>query len=185
LDSASFWVDELPRYADRNQTLADAWSIFAGVVASVTGLLVWPVLSDSSTSVEKAVVSAGALAAAISALIPRVKNYAERAGRARELTSRYGNVKGQLVDAVEAGRAGSLDHEAASAAVGEFAATKEKKDALRGLPDRAAREERLSREREMAALELAGLRERRAHAEQDAVRAEHDAQAERQRQPRV
>ncbi|OGO55197.1 MAG: hypothetical protein A2V85_07925 [Chloroflexi bacterium RBG_16_72_14] len=133
LRSASFWVNELPRYADRQQQRADSWAILAGVLASLTSLAIFPILTETSTPFEKAIVSAVALMAAICALIPRVKNYAELAGQARELSSRYGGITGDLVDLAHAT---AVDQEQARAVVTEFETIKEKKDALRGLPDR-------------------------------------------------
>ena len=133
LKSATFWVNELPRYADRQQQLADWWAILAGVLAAGTSLAIFPVLGDGSTTLEKWVVSAAALIAAICALVPRVKNYAELAGQARELSSRYGGVVGDLVDLAHAR---VIDQDRARDVVNEFAAIKEKKDMLRGLPDR-------------------------------------------------
>ena len=134
LRSAVFWVNELPHYADRQQQLADTWAILAGVLASLTSLAIFPVLGDGSTNLAKGIVSAVALLAAICALVPRVKNYAELAGQARELSSRYGGVTGDLLDLA---KASEIDQEAARSLVTEFEAIKEKKDALRGLPDRA------------------------------------------------
>jgi hypothetical protein len=137
LRSASFWVNELPRYADRQQQRADSWAILAGVLASLTSLAIFPVLTETSTPFAKAFVSAVALLAAICALIPRVKNYAELAGQARELSSRYGGITGDLIDLAHAS---SIDQQQARAVVTEFETIKEKKDALRGLPDRDATE---------------------------------------------
>jgi hypothetical protein len=133
LRSAVFWVNELPRYADQQQRLADGWAILAGVLASLTSLAIFPVLNDGSTDAEKLIVSAVALAAAICALVPRVRNYAELAGQARELSSRYGGVTGDLLDLA---KARVIDQDAARVLVTEFGTIKEKKDALRGLPDR-------------------------------------------------
>jgi hypothetical protein len=133
LRSAVFWVNELPRYADQQQRLADAWAILAGVLAALTSLSIFPVLGEGATDLQRGVVSAAALLAAICALVPRVKNYAELAGQARELSSRYGGVTGDLLDLA---KAEVIDQEAARALVAEFGSIKEKKDALRGLPDR-------------------------------------------------
>ena len=133
LRSAVFWVNELPRYADRQQRLADAEAIAAGILASVTSLAIFPVLGPQSGVPEKVAISAFALAAAICALVPRVKNYAELAGQARELSSRYGGVTGDLLDL---SKAVTIDQDAARALVTEFGSIKEKKDGLRGLPDR-------------------------------------------------
>jgi hypothetical protein len=134
LRSAGFWVNELPRYADAKQQLADSWAILAGVLASATSLAIFPVLGDSSTTLEKGIVSAVALLAAICALVPRVKNYAEMAGQARELSSRYGGIVGDLLDLA---KARPIDQDRARVVVTEFQSIKEKKDSLRGLPDRA------------------------------------------------
>jgi len=105
-------------------------------------------------------VSAVALAAAICALVPRVRNYAELAGQARELTSRYGGLVGDLIDLAHAQ---SLDQDRARQVVTEFGSIKEKKDALRGLPDRTTVELRSAE----AARELALARAKAAEAEKD------------------
>jgi hypothetical protein len=134
LRSASVWVGELPRYADRQQQRADFWAILAGILAALTSLAIFPVLDESATVVEKLIVSAVALAAAICALVPRVRNYAELAGQARELSSRYGGIVGDLLDL---SIANPIDQEQARLVVAEFESIKERKDTLRGLPDRA------------------------------------------------
>jgi hypothetical protein len=135
LKSATFWVRELPRFADRQQRLADGWSFASGALAAATGLAIFPVLTDTSSDFAKLLVSLAAYLAAIFALIPRIRNYAEIAGQARELTSRYGGVVGDLVDLT---KAQPFPADAARAIVTEFEAIKEKKDGLRGLPDRDA-----------------------------------------------
>jgi hypothetical protein len=61
-------------------------------------------------------------------------NYSELAGQARELSSRYGGVVGDLLDLA---RAEPYRPEPARPVIEEFEAIKEKKDTLRGLPDRA------------------------------------------------
>jgi hypothetical protein len=133
LKSAKFWVDELPRYADRQQQTADRWAIASGVLAAITSLSVWPILGPGSTDFDKALVSTIALIAATCALVPRIKNYAELAGAARELTSRYGSLTGELIDL---SKTNPPDQERARIVVAEFQAVKEKKDSLRGLADR-------------------------------------------------
>ena len=134
LASATFWTRELPVYADSRQLRADFWAIAAGLLAALTSLSIFPVLGDGSTDLQKWVISIVAFLAAICALIPRVKNYGELAGQARELASRYGSLEGDLLDL---SHAKPMDQERARTVVTEFQATKEKKDGLRGLPDRA------------------------------------------------
>lgn len=137
LRSAGFWVNALPRYADRQQLKADFWAILAGILAATTSLAIFPVLGETPTTLEKAIVSAFALLAAVCALVPRVKNYGELAGQARELSSRYGGIYGDLVDL---SHAPTIDQDRALAIVEEFEAIKSKKDGLRGLPGREAME---------------------------------------------
>ncbi|MGL5817844.1 MAG: hypothetical protein ACRCYR_09800 [Phycicoccus sp.] len=133
LRSALLWTDELPRYADFQQSKADWWSLVAGVVAALTGLSIFPVLSDSSTTLEKVLVAAFAFAAGICALVPRIKNYGEMAGRARELAAVYSTVQGDLLDGLVAIDAGRANDDALRAAVKAFQEAKAKKDQLRYL----------------------------------------------------
>src|ERR1700752_2047833 len=100
-DSAYFWVNALPEYADRNQSKADFWAILAGVLAAITSLSIYPVLGPGSGMPAKTIVSVVALASAVCALVPRVKNYGEMAGTARVLAAQYGSVYGRLLDIVE------------------------------------------------------------------------------------
>jgi hypothetical protein len=168
LNSASFWVNELPRYADRLQRTADAWAIAAGILAALTSLSIFPIVGDGSSTLAKGVVSAVALAAAICALIPRVRNYAELAGQARELTSRYGGLVGDLIDLAHAQ---PVDQERARQVVTEFGSIKEKKDALRGLPDRAT----VERQSAEAARKLALAKTNVAEAEKNEAEAQRAA----------
>jgi hypothetical protein len=134
LDSAQFWAHELPRYADRQQRRADSWSIAAGALAALTSMSIFPILTANAADWEKWVVSAAAMLAAVCALVPRVRSYGELAGQAREVSSRYGRLTGELMDLA---RAEYLDQDRARYVVTEFQATKEKKDSLRGLADRS------------------------------------------------
>ena len=149
LASATFWTRELPIYADGRQRWADAWAIAAGLLAALTSLSIFPVLGDDSTDLQKWAISIVAFAAAICALIPRIRNYGELAGQARELASRYGSLEGDLLDL---SKADPVDQERARTIVTEFQAAKEKKDALRGLPDRTKVElRRIDGEKRLAA----------------------------------
>jgi hypothetical protein len=132
--SAVFWADRLPRYANWMQRRADFWAVFAGIVTAVTGLAIWPVLGDSPSTTDKLIVSAGALLGALCALVPRVMNYGERAGAARELTSRYGAVLGRLEDLHHSDVAKFPDE--ARKAIAEFETIKTKKDELRQVGSR-------------------------------------------------
>lgn len=160
LDSATFWAQELPRYADRNQRKADWWAMASGILSAVTSLAIWSAVTGSNTDNAKIVVSAVALVAAVCALVPRIMSYAELAGQARELASRYGSLTGQLIDLREMGD--NLDQPRALQAVTEFGATKQKKDALRGLPDK-----------QLVEIERAALRLRAAEARKKAAAAGH------------
>ncbi len=134
LESAGFWVAELPRYADRNQKKADAWAIASGILAAITSLAIWPAVAENSATWATVLVSAVALAAAVCALLPRVKGYSELAGQARELAGRYGPIYGHLLNLSKAGP--GFDQAAARDVVTEFETIKAKKDTLRDLPDK-------------------------------------------------
>lgn len=135
VDSTTYWAVELPRYANRQQDKADRWALAAGVVGAITGLSAFPTLENTGLWGRIAVAAAAFLAAAF-ALVPRVKNYAEMAGKAREIASAYGPLRGGFVDAYAEMEAGRGSDDARRALVEEFQAVKAKKDELRYLPQR-------------------------------------------------
>lgn len=96
LDSASYWSVALPSYANRMQNAADLWASLAGILAVVTGLAVWTTVANSTSLWAQALVTFIALASGICALVPRIRNYAEMAGAARELTPRIQHSYGLL-----------------------------------------------------------------------------------------
>lgn len=136
-DSAVYWAGELPRYASRQQNKADAWAIAAGIVAAVTGLAIFPT-AESGGTVAKVLVSLAGFLAAVFALVPRVKNYAEMAGKAREVATLYGPLVGDLLDCLEEAEAGRGSDAARRSVIEAFQTAKSKKDELRYLPVRSA-----------------------------------------------
>jgi hypothetical protein len=139
LDSAIIWVDYLPQYANSQQLRADVWAIVAGLVGSITGLVVWPLATDP-TDFGRWIVSIGAVATAACALFPRVRQYGEMAGQARETGTRYARVLGDLRDVLAAAKddPAIYDSPAAHRVVDEFQSTKAAKDSLRRLKDKSA-----------------------------------------------
>ena len=135
LNSSKYWIAVLPEYANDMQRRADRWAIVAGALSAVGGLGVWlTIMKDARTWVQFAV-SAVAFAAAIAALVPRVKNYGEMAGQARQLMTPYGHIEGLLRDAVEQRGDGWPPHQDLRGVIEAFDATKASKDTnLRHLP---------------------------------------------------
>ncbi|WP_233149871.1 hypothetical protein [Kineosporia sp. A_224] len=131
--SAEYWVRELPRYAERKQRQADGWAIMSGVVGALTGLSIWPVATETSAVWIRLLVAGGALVAAVCALVPRVYNFGELAGQAREVGAKFGDCYGDLIDLDEAT---TFDQSAAAAVVTDFEGAKARKDGLRGVPQR-------------------------------------------------
>lgn len=142
-DSAGFWAGELPRYARFQQSKADVWAIATGVLAAITSLSVFPVVDAGSGNATKLIVAVPAFLAAVAALIPRVKNYAEMAGQARELAPQYGPLVGTFLDLLEGYDAGVEGEDVARRkALQDFQEVKARKDALRYLPDRSKKEQK-------------------------------------------
>jgi hypothetical protein len=98
LDSARYWIQLLPAYANAMQRRADRLAIAAGLLAAITGLSVWTDFQQASNALGRWTVVAVSLLSAMLALMPRVKNYGEMAGHARELSANYGQVSGALLD---------------------------------------------------------------------------------------
>jgi hypothetical protein len=143
--SAEFWAEILPFQADSLQRKADRWSIAAGLLAAIAGLAAWKLVADRSDWWAVALTSGLALSAAACALVPRIKNYGETAGLARELAARYGDANGTLTDvlawvkAKHAAGATQTPNETAAvlAVVKEFEVIKKSKDGMRYLPLRS------------------------------------------------
>lgn len=134
-ESADYWARELPKYAGRQQSKADRWAIASGFVAALTGLSVFPTVENGGTWQTVAVSVAAFLAAAF-ALVPRVKNYGEMAGKAREIATLYGPLRGELLDAYEEMCDGQGTDAARRAVIDRFQAARARKDELRYLPVR-------------------------------------------------
>ncbi|MEV6268210.1 hypothetical protein AB0L64_13615 [Kribbella sp. NPDC051936] len=129
-DNARGWTAELQVYADRMQRLADRWALTAGVLAAITSLSVWATLAETANGWAQALVAIIGVLSSFAALVPRIKNYAEEAGQARQLSTRYGRVYGKLVDA----RLWAEDHATDSVlrqVLEEFEDVKADKDQLR------------------------------------------------------
>jgi hypothetical protein len=145
LDSARYWIAFLPEYANAMQRRADRWAIAAGLLAVIAGLSVWATIEQSTSTWARLVVAVVSLGSATCALLPRVKNYGEMAGHARELQARYGQVSGDLLDLWYDQSA--LSSSEAHDDIKKFDAIKGAKDAnLRDLPlkpsGKVARDER-------------------------------------------
>jgi hypothetical protein len=159
--SAKFWVNQLPVYADKMQRAADSWALLAAVVASGTAIAIWPVLGEDSSTWETWLVSLGALLSGICASVPRLMNYGERAGAARELTSSYGAVLGVLTDLRHVSSTSLRSKYEANAlkALAEFDSAKQKKDALRRVGTRdeilAKRHRKATKKRKSVATQAA------------------------------
>ena len=138
LQSASFWAEILAYHADGLQKRADTWSISAGLLAAIAGLSAWKLVTDQTTARWAIVLtSALALAAAISALVPRIKNYAENAALSRELAARYGQSKGLLTDTLDWMKSSQANQAVVRAVVADFEAIKKSKDSMRYVPIRS------------------------------------------------
>lgn len=146
LSSARFWAKELPQFAHREQNRADFFAILAGIFAVITGASVYPVAQEGTPAWARYLIALPAIAAAICAVFPNVRNYAETATRARELATAYGPLVGVLIDAVHA-QEGSLDQADLHNLMRQFHEVKGRKDQLRRLPDRSRKQSRTTRSR--------------------------------------
>jgi hypothetical protein len=83
------------------QTTADRYSIGAALLAAITSLTVWTTLTNRPDWKAQLAVSIMALATAAVATFPRVRHYAEVAGKAREPATQYGGLYGRLLDVAQ------------------------------------------------------------------------------------
>jgi hypothetical protein len=132
LKSATFWAEKLPLQADHFQHKADTWAIASGMLSVLTSLTIWVTLIESSTWYAQAIATAAAILAGAASLVPRIEKFGERSGEARALGTRYGAIKGRLID-LEAVVDQPKYGEVARELVGEFEKIKSAKDQLPGL----------------------------------------------------
>jgi hypothetical protein len=118
------------------QRRADGYAVAAAFLSVVTSLTVWGVLTEYDSWWAKILASVAAFAAAAAAILPRVKNYAEAAGKARQLATQYGTIKGRLMDAQVWSSANVAEDTALRQVVEDFEAIKSGKDSLVPYPKR-------------------------------------------------
>jgi hypothetical protein len=147
LSSATHWADQLPVFADKMQRSADSYAITSAVLSAFTGLAVWAALTQSAAWWARGLVSLVGLAAGVVGVVPRIKNFAEAASKARELASQYGSIKGRLLDA-KAWFGHQPNDAALRQLVADFESIKKSKDLLVPYPAQAqaTRNEQKARE---------------------------------------
>ncbi|GAB1694271.1 hypothetical protein KRM28CT15_60740 [Krasilnikovia sp. M28-CT-15] len=136
LDSSKYWAIRLPRYANEMQRKSDTYALAAAFLSMVTGLTIWGFLAETNSWWAQTTASGAAFAAAACAIIPRVKNYSEAAGKARQLATQYGTIKGRLTDAQVWSSSNIAEDTALRQVVEDFEAIKSGKDSLVPYPKR-------------------------------------------------
>ncbi len=135
IESARFWANHLNSYSDKMQTLADRYAITASLISTITGLAAWGSIAASPKLWAQVLVGVMAFAAAVVAVIPKVRGYGECAVKAAPLSTEYGKVLGDLEDALSELQSSNQSAQTHSrAAVDAFQAVKAKKDGLKPFP---------------------------------------------------
>jgi hypothetical protein len=134
-ESARFWSGKLPSYGQRMRNLADRFAIIGAGLAAVTSLTIWGTLADSNQLLAVVAVSIMSIATALVTAVPKIKGWAECAGAAPGLASKYGHAIGELQDARVAIANGlpGADKQAAKAR-DEFEAVRKEKEYLKPFP---------------------------------------------------
>src|ERR1035441_4115114 len=90
IDSSRFWANHLNSYSDKMQALADGYAISASLISTITGLAAWGMIARTPKLWAQVLVGAMAFAAAVVAMVPKVKGYGECAVKAAPLSTEYG-----------------------------------------------------------------------------------------------
>ena len=130
-----FWSENIGLYADKKRSAATIFAVIAAVLSGITGLGVWATLTESVRLYAVIAVSLVGFATVFAAAVLKYGGYAESAAAAAPLTSEYGHVRGELVDALAVLKSAELPeaHLQASEAVTQFEEVKRKKDELPGI----------------------------------------------------
>lgn len=133
--SAEFWASSLPLHSGDMRKRADYFAIASSFLSAITALGIWSTFAASTSWPAVLGVSLVAIASAIVAQVPKIKGYAKCAEDSARLSSRYGNVLGELKDSLEMLRNGHQEGPYyAFKAINTFEGIKREKDALQPYP---------------------------------------------------
>jgi hypothetical protein len=133
--SSLYWSEHLSAYGAKMRSRSDTFAIVAASISAITGAAIWTTVSQSTEIWAQVIVTAMAVAAAITALGPKLKGYSDCATNAPAVASKYGRhlVKlRKLHDELDAGVEGASDK--AWTAIGEFYDIREEKEKLTPYP---------------------------------------------------
>ncbi len=134
LESAAYWYDKMPAYADAERRAGNRWAIGSGALAALTGLAIWPLITSRPRRWSPGSSCRGWRR--FGHMRTRVEGQPLHGnGRTRpELAGLYGQSLGPLMDLTTAG--GVIKQPKARAAVVLFQQTKIRKDKLYRNPPR-------------------------------------------------
>lgn len=133
--SAVFWSEHLGAYGRKMRTRSDNFAIAAAVISTITGAAIWTTVSDSTEVWAQAIVTGMAVAAAVVALVPKLKGYSDCATNIPTVSAKYGRalLKLRLAhDKLSAGEPGARDE--AIKAIQEFYDVRDEKEKLTPYP---------------------------------------------------
>lgn len=140
-DSAEFWTQRLGTFGEELETKADVYAIVALGLSTLTAGAVWTTVSSSTDVWAQVAVTIIALLAALAVGVPKTRNFSGGAVKASELSTRYGSVYGDLLDAVKALEAHqSIANDDLRRLVEKFESIKAEKDNMHPKPRRLQQE---------------------------------------------
>lgn len=98
IESAGYWVQRMPREAARLARRARVCTVAAAVLALLAGLLVWPVIAESSQLTAQVLLSALAGLAALACVAPHLMGLADRSDESIRLCATYATMYRELLD---------------------------------------------------------------------------------------
>lgn len=133
--SCVYWSEHLSSYGAKMRSRSDNFAIAAAIISTITGAAIWATVSQSAEIWAQAIVTAMAVAAAVTALVPKLKGYSDCATNAPAIASKYGRYLAKLRrahDDLNAGIDGAAER--AWAAVDVFYDIREEKEKLTPYP---------------------------------------------------
>lgn len=133
--SCVYWSEHLSSYGAKMRSRSDSYAVAAAVISAITGAAIWTTVSHSTEIWAQLIVTAMAVAAAIAALMPKLKGYSDCATNAPSLASKYGRHLTKLRrahDDLNAGIPGAAER--AWSAVNEFYDIRDEKEKLTPYP---------------------------------------------------
>lgn len=131
IENSGYWARRMPREAARLVRKVRLYALAAAVLSLITGLLVWPVIAESSQLTAQVIISVLSGLAALTIFAPHAAGLSDRGDESIKLGSTYGAMHRELLEAKHRLATGSIkDPDQVADIIRQFEHIQKRRDAL-------------------------------------------------------